>query len=59
MGGGCLDGQRQKQTDLPLGESPGNYLQEGWVGPRAGLERYGEEKIYCTYWCSKPDRSKP
>ena len=41
MGAG---GQRHAQAALPPGKGSGTYCREGWVGPRAGLDGYGEEK---------------
>ena len=32
---------------LPPGKSPGNHSTGSCVGPRAGLEGYGEAKIFC------------
>jgi hypothetical protein len=29
---------------LPLAENPSTHWMEGWVGPRAGLDVFGEEK---------------
>jgi len=39
--------------NLTPGNSPGTQCQLDWVGPWAGLDRYGEDKIL-PHWGSKP-----
>ena len=37
-------GQRHAPAALYHREKPGTYCTEGWVGPRAGLDRYGKSR---------------
>ena len=46
---GC---QRHAPAALPPAKS---YGTEGWVGPRAGLNGYGDEEIKCPHRGSKPE----
>lgn len=46
--------QRHALTALPAGKGP---QCTGWVGPRANLDRFGEEKISCPQMGSKPGSS--
>jgi hypothetical protein len=41
-------------TSRPLYPPDTNHTR-GWVGPRAGLDGYGEEEISCSHACD-PDR---
>jgi hypothetical protein len=44
---------------LPLGKNRGAHWMADWVGPRAGLDFSGKEKIFCPYRDSKPGPSSP
>jgi hypothetical protein len=57
LGGGWMGNTRNRP--IYPGREPRYLVTGGWLGPRAGLERYGGEKIYCPHWYSKPERSKP
>jgi hypothetical protein len=49
-------------TPRPLGlreRVPGTYCTGGWVGPRASLDRCGEEKISCQHRGSNPEPCGP
>jgi hypothetical protein len=37
-------GQRHVPTALPPGKRPDTYCIGDWVGPRAGLDRYGKSR---------------
>jgi hypothetical protein len=41
-----VSGQRHAPAALPLGNNGGTHCLEGWVGPRAGLNRWGEQKVF-------------
>jgi hypothetical protein len=45
-----VSGQRHGQAALPPGENSGIHWRREWVGPRAGPDVSGDEKISC------PDR---
>jgi hypothetical protein len=42
-----LNGQLHILATLPSGKSPGTYGIGGWVGPGAGRDGFGEDKISC------------
>jgi hypothetical protein len=42
-----MGGQHRNPTATPPGNSPGRHCTGGSVGPKAGLNGHGEEKISC------------
>ena len=54
----AVGGQHHAPAVLPPEKSPGTYCTGGWVGPRAGLDGYREEKIFCPYRGSNPVASR-
>jgi hypothetical protein len=44
-----MSGQLNVQNALPPGHNPGSHWTEGWVGPRAGMDGFGEKKTSCPY----------
>jgi len=42
-----VSGQRHAPAALPPGNNGGTRCVGGWVGPRAGLGGYGEQKVSC------------
>jgi hypothetical protein len=42
-----------------LGKKPGTLWIAGWVGPRAGLDGFGKEKISSAYHNSNPGTIQP
>jgi len=39
-----LCGKLHALVALPMAENPSTHRTEGWMGPRAGLDAFGEEK---------------
>ena len=52
-------GQLHAPADLLLVKSLGTYCTGDWVVPKAGLDRYGEKKTFCSLRGSKPKSSSP
>ena len=40
-----VGGQRHARAALPSGKRPGTHCIGGWVGPRAGPDRYGKSRL--------------
>jgi len=40
-----VGGQRRAPATLPLGKRPGTHCEQGWVRPRAGLDRCGKSRL--------------
>ena len=54
-----VKGQRQAPTALYPRERPGTHFTGGWVGPMAGLDRFGESLPTGIRSPDRPARSQP
>lgn len=48
-----VDGQRHAPVSLPALKRPNTQFADGWVGPRASLDGYGESRPHRD-WISGP-----
>ena len=51
-----VSGQPHAPTALPPGNNGGTHCIGGWMGPRAGLDGYGEQKTSCLLGLEPRDR---
>jgi hypothetical protein len=51
-----VDGQLHAPAALPSVKTPGSHCTKSWMGPRAGLDGYGQSH---PHWGSNPGRTSP
>ena len=52
-----MGGQRHASVDLLLGNRPGVHRTGGWLGPRVGLDGYGNSRTPPPTGIRSPDRT--
>jgi len=53
-GGVCVCGQLHTLATLHPIKNPHTHYIGRWVGPRANLDLFGEENMYCSFWDLNP-----
>lgn len=55
----ALDGQHHDQVTLSPGTNPATHCTGGLDGPRAVIDLYGEQKVFCSNQGLNPGPSSP